>query len=56
MDTKKLSLAIKIFGITLIVCCAGAIVWSLFRPPVTTGPMPGYPNESPGIPLPQPLP
>jgi len=50
MDIKKLGLGIKIFGIVLMVLCGGALVWSLFRPPVTTGPMPNYPTEQPNMP------
>lgn len=37
---NKLGLATKIFGAVLFVACLGALVWSLFQPAVTTGPMP----------------
>ena len=46
MDQKtidKLALGTKIFGGVLFAVCLGAIIWSLFRPPVTTGPMPPEP-------------
>lgn len=34
---------IKIFGVVMIVVCGGALIWSLFRPAVTHGPMPPEP-------------
>jgi len=37
------SKAIKVFGAALFVFCLGALIWSLTRPPVTTGPMPPEP-------------
>lgn len=40
---NKLGLATKIFGAVLFVVCAGALIWSLFRPAVTEGPMPPEP-------------
>lgn len=39
----KVALGIKIFGGVLFAVCLGAIIWSLTRPPVTTGPMPPDP-------------
>lgn len=45
MDTQKVSLGIKIFGVVMFVVCGGALIWSLFRPPVTTGPMPPMPVQ-----------
>lgn len=43
MDTQKISLGIKIFGGVLFVICLGGLIWSLFRPAVTDGPMPPEP-------------
>jgi hypothetical protein len=49
METKKSNLlpwlgtGIKVFGIVLFVVCGGALIWSLFQPPVTEGPMPPEP-------------
>jgi hypothetical protein len=40
MDTKKFGTGIKIFGAVLAVVCIGGLIWSLFRKPVTKGPMP----------------
>lgn len=40
MDTKKFATGIKVFGVVLLVVCLGGLIWSLFRKPVTTGPMP----------------
>lgn len=42
--------AIKIFGAVLFVACAGALIWSLFRPAVTHGPMPPEPAPMAGAP------
>lgn len=43
MDTTKISLGIKVFGGVLFAVCLGLLIWSLFRPAVTTGPMPPEP-------------
>ena len=43
----KVGKGIKIFGVVLFVLCAGGLIWSLFRPPVTSGPMPEVPTQSP---------
>ena len=48
---KAINLAGKItigVGVTLAVVCAVALIWSLFRPPVTNGPeieVPGWENK-----------
>jgi hypothetical protein len=39
----KYGTAIKIFGAVLFALCAAGIIWSLFRPAVTHGPMPPEP-------------
>jgi hypothetical protein len=39
----KYGTAIKVFGAVLFAVCAGGLIWSLFRPAVTHGPMPPEP-------------
>jgi hypothetical protein len=39
----KVAIGIKVFGAVLFAVCLGALIWSLFRPPVTDGPMPPDP-------------
>lgn len=48
MDTNKVALGLKIFGATLFAVCLGLFIWSLTRPPVTTGPMPPAPWDDNG--------
>lgn len=46
MDQKtidRLALGTKIFGGVLFTVCLVALIWSLFRPAVTEGPMPPEP-------------
>lgn len=45
MDTTKVATGIKAFGVVMFVVCAGLLIWSLFRPAITTGPMPPDPTE-----------
>jgi hypothetical protein len=39
-----LGVAIKVTGVVMFVVASGLLIWSLFRPPVTTGPMPPEPT------------
>lgn len=41
----KVALGLKIFGAVMFAVCLGGLIWSLFRPPVTDGPMPPDPVE-----------
>lgn len=43
MNIPAVSTGIKVFGAVLFAACLGALVWSLFRPPVKDGPMPPEP-------------
>lgn len=45
MNNEKVALGIKIFGAVLFAVCAAGLIWSLFRPAVTTGPMPEMPLQ-----------
>jgi hypothetical protein len=50
MDTNKVKYGIIIFGVALFVFCLSALVWSLFRKPVTDGPMPEpWPTAREGV-------
>jgi len=39
----KYGTAIKVFGAVLFALCAAGLIWSLFRPAITHGPMPPEP-------------
>jgi len=43
MNIPAVSTGIKVFGAVLFAVCLGALIWSLFRPAVTDGPMPPEP-------------
>ena len=44
---NKIGVGIKVFGVVLFVVCLGGLIWSLFRSPVTTEPMPEVPVQLP---------
>ena len=41
----RVAKGIRIFGAVLFVLVLGAFIWSMCRPPVTTGPQPTLPDN-----------